>query len=157
MENVNGACLQAVWASATRIEAAGNRSIVIYPNPQRVPSVIDVSGTTSWGVPPAPQRTPTNMRVIVRLSELQQDKSGVASMVIQRKLQYAVPDGAFGVVVHGCGASSVRCEVVDANNKASCRLTEKCTTSVATAKSNMLLYTHTYIYSHLFLLTSQRA
>lgn len=80
---------------------------VIHPNPRRLPSIIDVSGMTSWGLPAYPRRGPTNTRVIIRLSQLQQDSAGVENVQIRGKLPYNVPNGGFAVIIYGCG----RCQV----------------------------------------------
>ena len=136
LENTNGACLQAVMATASTIFASGNRSVVIYPNLQR--STIDVNGMTSWGLPAAPSRSPTNTRVIVRLSQWSGDESSASLKTIQGRLPYVVPQGAFGVIVHGCGASNVKCTVTDKLGKSTCRATDVCIASAATAKANML-------------------
>lgn len=137
--NNNGRCLQAVWADAGHINARGNRSIVVYPSPQRTqPTTIDVSGMTSWGNPPAPSSTPTNTRVIVRLSQWQGDRSKAALISIQGRLPYAVPNGAAAVVIHGCGASNVTCTVTDSNGRPSCQAIGVCVASVSTAKANAL-------------------
>lgn len=138
LENINGKCLQVVWASGSTIHTSGNRSIVIYPNPQRMRSTINVSGMTSWGVPPAPRRTPMNTRVILRLSQWVQDRSSASLMKVEGSVPYAVPDGAFAVVIYGCGASTVTCTVKDKDGKPSCRATDVCVPTAAAAKANAL-------------------
>lgn len=135
LENKGGSCLQVSWARAARIEAYGNRSIVVFPDPARLPAVIDVGGMTSWG---PPGRSPANTRVIVRLSELQSDGNRIGVVEIRGRLPYVVPDGAFGVVVAGCGTNKFRCLATDKNGKPTCRFTERCTSSVATAKANIM-------------------
>lgn len=126
LENNQGACLQAVWTSASAIYAAGNRSIAIYPNPHNLPSIIDVSGMTSWGLPPDPLHNPNNTRVIIHLSQWQDDGRRGGAVDIVGRLPYTVAQGANAVIVYGCGVGRFHCRVVDARGRHACRLTEHC-------------------------------
>lgn len=139
LDNTNGSCLQAIWANAPEIAAVGNRSMVVHIDPQRTArTTINVTGMTSWGVPPMPAKASiTNTRVIVRLSELQSDADKARSITILGQLRYKVaPYNA--VLIIGCGATSVDCRVTDKDRNNVCRAVTKCTTNATLAKENAL-------------------
>lgn len=143
IENTNGRCLQAVWTDAERINTVGNRSMVIYHQPRAptaLPTVIDISGMTSWGLPVQPASTNTNTRVIVRLSQWQQDQASASQLEIEGQLPYNVPQRgqAGGVIVFGCGANRVRCTATDKSGFPACKIINSCVPSAATAKANLL-------------------
>jgi len=138
VENKQGTCLQAVWTSASSIYAAGSNSMVVFPDPHNLPRLIDVSGLTSWGLPAYPKHGPTNTRVIVRLSQWQQDGKRDGAVKIAGKLPYAVAPGASAVIVHGCGTGRVECQVVDSNGRDVCHLQEQCVKTQAAAKAALM-------------------
>lgn len=140
LENTNGRCLQAVWTEAARINTVGNRSIVIYHKPTATPTVIDISGMTSWGLPAQPASANTNTRIIVRLSEWQQDRSSASQLQISGQFPYNVPQRgqAGGVIVHGCGANLVRCTATDKSGFPACKIINNCLSTAAAAKANLV-------------------
>ena len=138
LTNLNDQCLQVGLPRAARMEIVGNKTVSVILPPLSLPTVIDVSGTTHWG---APGRNPSNTRVMERLSQLQAHGDALlgGSLRIEGKLQYAVPDGAFGVVVEGCGlARGVTCVVRDSNGRLVCRLSNMCISNASAAEQTML-------------------
>lgn len=140
LENSNGRCLQAVWAAANRINTIGNRSIVIYHQPSSTPTVVDISGMTSWGVPVQPASTATNTRVIIRLSEWMGNKASAGQLEVRGQFPYNVPQRgqAGGVIVHGCGANRVRCTATDKSGFPACKIINSCVSTAAAAKASLL-------------------
>lgn len=139
LTNYNGRCMHVGIPNARRIQAAGNRTISIIMPPRSLPSVVNVAGMTHWG---PPGRSDLNTRLLIRLSQLQAhgDAMRHGSLTVEGKLQYAVPYGAAGVVVKGCGAvRKVACEVQDAMGRPVCRLVEKCTTDPVLARQTMMM------------------
>lgn len=119
--NINGQCLQLVYPRAATINTSGNRSIVIHIDPANPPTTIDVSGTMSPG--------PTNTPIVVRLSLLQSDRASASGLTIRGRLQTVFAANTPGVIVHGCGASTVDCRgVMGIRGFAKCRSVEKCVT-----------------------------
>lgn len=128
----------AIYPSVKTIAAAGDRSVVIHIDPKHVPSKIDVSGMTSWGLPAFPERAPTNTRVIIHLSQWQQDALA-SPLTVAGALQYQVPDGAHGVVVKGCGVQGkVDCTATDSKGVPTCRVVDACVPDAATAKDTTM-------------------
>ncbi len=92
---------------------------------------------TSWG---APGRGPLNTRVYINLSRLQSTGNSLVngSILVQGTLPYVVPDGAYGVVIRGCGAKKVNCTVTDSNGRNVCRQTGICVATTAEARDAWL-------------------
>lgn len=135
LQNVNGNCLKVVLPQAPTIAAGGNNTVEVFIDPSSPPDNVDISGFTSWG---PKGRSPVNTRLVLQLSQLQTDGDRLRPFVIQGRLPYVVPKGAFGVVVYGCGARKLKCLATDASGRPMCRFTEACRPSVAAAKANML-------------------
>lgn len=134
LTNVNGQCLFVALPRARRIETAGNRTISMILPPTSLPTVVNVAGMTHWG---PPGRSDLNTRVLIRLSQDRVDGGTMrpGSLIVEGKLRYAVPYGAYGVVVKGCGAASkVVCVVRDTVGRPVCRLVDKCEGSSTTAR-----------------------
>ena len=120
LENTVGECLQTVWTAVDTVVTSGNGSIVVFPDPLALPSVVDVSGMRSFDH----QQDPT--RVLVYLSQWQQDGQRGGTVEIVGKLPFAAEDP---VVVRGCGTHRVKCAVTDKNGRPACRVTEACVAS----------------------------
>lgn len=135
LSNVDGQCLHVALPRAQRIEVAGNRTISLILPPTDLPSSIDVSGMTHWG---PPGRSSNNTRVLIRTSLLQAHGDAMNRVRIEGRLKYAVPFGAFGVVVEGCNvAAKVVCVVRDKSNAPTCCLIDTCTDSVVVARQRL--------------------
>lgn len=123
-----------MYPQAPRITVAGNNTVEVFIDPRTQPQEVDVSGMTHWG---PPGRSPVNTRVVLQLSQANWHRDMLRPFVIKGRLPYVVPDGAFGVVVFGCGAKKLTCQATDARGKPTCRLTESCM-PVQQAKQKLL-------------------
>ena len=122
LENNQGECLQTVWTAADTVVTSGNGSIVVFPDPLALPSVVDVSGLASGDN--------KSTRVLVYLSEWQQDGQRGGTVEIIGKLPFAAQDA---IVVRGCGTHRVKCAVTDKIGRPACQVSEAC---VATQKES---------------------
>lgn len=125
--NNNGKCLQVVYPNSLKLTVGGNRAVVIYNH--IAPLVVNMSGSGT---------APLNNLVIVRLSQLRNTYPEMAPQPITGRLQYTLPKGAAGVIVHGCDATKVPCSVTDKAGKPACRAIESCVSPAAFAQANMI-------------------
>ncbi len=136
VNNFDGGCLQVWMPQARTLTCGGNRPIEIFTSPSSMPTLINVTGMSSWGVPAAPSRSPTNTRIYVRLGLMQSDGNalGVNQTAVVGQLPFRVPEGAFFAIVMGCQATKVDCRVVDSAGRNVCRFIDRCLIDASAAK-----------------------
>lgn len=123
LQNKGGACLLAVWASASYVMVNGNGPMAILLNPRQKYTTIDVRGmdgaAASLAVYLSPWKQNSGIRLIVR--------GGWPSQLTAKS-----------ITVHACQGQSVRCLVNTIAGRSACRILYNCIAQEAAARAAVL-------------------